>query len=82
METFSVLLAIYAGKSPVISHTKASDAELFFDLHLNKRLSKQWWGWWFETLLHPLCRHIWVKCARGKLIIAILRNLPFYVSNI
>ena len=22
----------------------------FFDLHPNKRLSKQWRGWWFETL--------------------------------
>ena len=29
----------------------------FFDLHSNKRLSKQWWGWWFETLLCPLWRH-------------------------
>ena len=26
----------------------------FFDLRLNKRLSKQWWGWWFETLSRPL----------------------------
>ena len=42
-----------------IPRTKASDAELwcFFDLRLNKRLSKQWWGWWFETLSHPLWRH-------------------------
>ena len=23
--------------------------DVFFDLHLNKRLSKQWWCWWFET---------------------------------
>ena len=40
--------------------TKASDAELwffFFDLCLNKRLSKQSWGWWFETLSRPLWRH-------------------------
>ena len=39
--------------------TKASDAELgvFFDLRLNKRLSKQSWGWWFETLSHPLWRY-------------------------
>ena len=29
----------------------------FFDLHLNKRLSKQSWGWWFETLSHPLWHH-------------------------
>ena len=39
--------------------TKASDAELwcFLDLRLNKRLSKQPWGWWFETLSRPLWRH-------------------------
>ena len=30
---------------------------VFFDLHLNKRLSKQWWGWWFETPSRPLWRH-------------------------
>ena len=29
----------------------------FVDLRLNKRLSKQWWGWWFETLSRPLWRH-------------------------
>ena len=31
--------------------------DVFFDLRLNKRLSKQWWGWWFETLSPPLWRH-------------------------
>ena len=43
-----------------IPRTKASDAELwyFFDLHLNERLSKQSWGWWFETPSCPLWRHI------------------------
>ena len=29
----------------------------FFYLRLNKRLSKQSWGWWFETLSCPLWRH-------------------------
>ena len=24
--------------------------DVFFDLRQNKRLSKQPWGWWFETL--------------------------------
>ena len=24
-----------------------------------KRLSKQWWGWWFETPSRPLCRYWW-----------------------
>ena len=42
-----------------IPRTKASDAELwcFFDLRLNKRLSKQSWGWWFETQSRLLWRH-------------------------
>ena len=31
--------------------------DVFFDLPLNKRLSKQSWGWWFETLSLPLWRH-------------------------
>ena len=46
-------------RSRWIPHTKASDAELwcFFDLRLNKRLSKQPWGWWFETLSWSLWRH-------------------------
>ena len=39
--------------------TKASDAELwyFFDLHLNKRLSKQSRHRWFETLSRSLWSH-------------------------
>ena len=42
-----------------IPRTKASGAEIwcFLDLRPNKRLSKQSWGWWFETLLRPLWRH-------------------------
>ena len=42
-----------------IPHIKSRDAELwcFFGLRLNKRLSKQSWGWWFETLSCPLWRH-------------------------
>ena len=49
METFSALLAIYAGNSQVPEPVMRS-FHVFFDLHLNNRLSKQWWGWWFETL--------------------------------
>ena len=30
---------------------------VFFDLRLNKRLSKQLWGWWFETPAWSLWRH-------------------------
>ena len=40
--------------------TKSSDAELndvFFDLRLYKRLSKQSWGWCFDTPSRSLWRH-------------------------
>ena len=35
--------------------TRSFDA--FFDLRPNKRLSKQSWGWWFETPSRSLWRH-------------------------
>ena len=62
METFSALLAICAGNSPVTSEFPVQrpvtqSFDIFFDLHLNKGLSKQSWGWWFETPLHSLWRH-------------------------
>ena len=31
--------------------------DVYFDLRPNKRLSKQSWGWWFETLSWSLWRH-------------------------
>ena len=62
METFSALLAICAGNSPVTAEFLAQRPvtrrfDVFFDFRPNKRLSKQWWGWWFETPPHPLWRH-------------------------
>ena len=30
---------------------------VFFDLRMNKQLSKQSWGWWFETPSRPLWHH-------------------------
>ena len=36
--------------------------DVFFDLRLNKRLSKQRWTWWFETPLRLLWRHCNVLC--------------------
>ena len=36
-----------------IPHTKASDAKPYFDLLLNKLLSKQASGWWFGTPSRP-----------------------------
>ena len=54
METFSSLLALCAGNSPVTGEFPAQkpvtrNCDVFFDLRLNKRLSKQSWCWWFET---------------------------------
>ena len=62
MQTFSALLAICAGNSPVTGEFPAhrpvtQSFDIFFDLRLNKRLSKQSWGWWFETPSCPLWRH-------------------------
>ena len=67
METFSALLAICAGNSPVhgefpTQRPVTRSFDVFFDLRLNKWLSKQSWGWWFETLPHPLWRHSNVYC--------------------
>ena len=62
LETFSVSLAFCAGNSPVTGEfpsqrpvTRSFDVS--FDLRLNKRLSKQSWGWWFETPSRSLWRH-------------------------
>ena len=35
--------------------------DVFFHLRLNKQLSNQSWGWWFETPSHPWLRHRNVK---------------------
>ena len=62
METFSALLAICAGNSPVPGEFPTQrpvtwSFDVFFDLRLNKQLSKQSWGWWFEMLSCPLWCH-------------------------
>ena len=63
METFSALLAICAGNSPVTGefHTQrpvTRSFDVLFDLHLNEWLSKQSRDdWWFETPPRPLWRH-------------------------
>ena len=61
-ETFSALLAICAGNSPVTTEFPTQrpvtrSFGVFFYLHLNKQLSKQSWGWWYETPSLSLWRH-------------------------
>ena len=63
MEIFSALVAICAGNSQVPGEFPAQSPvarsfDILFDLRLNKRLSKQWWGWLFETL----SRQLWCHC--------------------
>ena len=62
MLTCSAYLAICAGNSPIPGEFPAQrpmtqSFGVFSDLRLNKRLSKQSPGWWFETLSRPLWRH-------------------------
>ena len=62
MKTFSALLAICAENSPVPGEFSTQrpvtrSFDVYFDLRPNKGLSKQLWGWWFETQSCPLWRH-------------------------
>ena len=62
VEAFSALLSICAGNSPVpgkfpTQRPVTRSFDVYFDLCPDKRLSKQSWGWWFETLSHSLWRH-------------------------
>ena len=62
METFSALLAICAGNSPVpgefpTQRPVTRSFDVYFDQRPDKRLSKRLWSWWFETLSHSLWRH-------------------------
>ena len=86
-ETFSALLAICAGNSPVpgefpTQRPVTRSFDVFFDLRLNKRLSKQSWDWWFETLSCLLWRHcnetMHVPTAWGTLCLCFRTKLPWY----
>ena len=62
MEILSSLLVLCAGNSPVTGEFPAQrpvtrSFDIFFDLCLNKGMSKQSWGWWFDTPSHSLWRH-------------------------
>ena len=55
MATFSALLALCTGTSPVTGEFPSQrpvtrSFDVLFDLRLNTLLSKQRWGWWFNTL--------------------------------
>ena len=55
----------FPAKRPV---TRSFDVS--FDVHLNTRLCKQWWGWWFEKPSRPLWRNrnVVLKTARSHIL--------------
>ena len=62
METFSALLALCAGNSPVTGELPAQRTvtrsfDVFFDRRLNQQLGKQWRRRWFKTPSRSLGRH-------------------------
>ena len=87
METFSALMAIWAGNSLVngefpTQRPVTRSFDVFFDLRPNERLSKQSWCWWFETLSSPLWRHrngVWnyrLKDQQWHIICSLMCFLP------
>ena len=87
METFSPLLTICVGNSPVPGDFPSQrqvtrSFDVFFDLRRNMRLSKQSWGWWFETL----SRSLWRQCnadlhSRYTAISRRLQNVGAFVNG-
>ena len=60
--SISELLALCAENSPVTGEFPSQRSvtrslDVFFHMHLNKRLNKQSWSWWFETPSPSLWRH-------------------------
>ena len=79
METFSALLALCAGNSPVTGGIPSQrpvtwSFDVFFYLCLNIRLSKQSCGWWFDTPSRSLWRH----CNECKFLMSVF----IWISNV
>ena len=58
--------------------------DVFFDLRLNKRLSKQPWGWWFEPPSWSLWRHRNAKVPwdlRLCLVCGVVEDGEHFVTN-
>ena len=90
METFSALLDNCAGNSPVTGEFPAQRPvtrtfDVFFDLWLNKRLSKQSWDWWFETPSCSLWRHYFderVGVSWGTTSVGTLATFCYFYSSV
>ena len=87
METFCALLVLCAGNSTVTGECPSQrpmtrSFDVFFDLHLNKRLSKQSCGWWFQTPPCPLWRHCNAIPIRAYSILLLFTNFGKWEANI
>ena len=56
------VIGLFAGNSPATGEFSAQrpvtpSFDVFYDLRLNKRLSKQSWSWWLERPSRPLWSH-------------------------
>ena len=91
VETFSALLALCVGNSPVTGEFPSQrpvtqSFGVLFDLSLNKRLGKQSWGWWPEMPSRSLWRHcnagcrFWIPSVTEDLLYTV-RNIAFYWSQ-
>ena len=68
METFSALLALCTGNSPVTGEFPSQrpvtrSFDVFFDVRPNKRLGNQLSGWWFKMPSCSLWRHCNDTCT-------------------
>ena len=65
-----------------IPHTKASESfDVFFDMRPNNRLSKQPWGWWFETPSRSLWRHCNMEDTRRNIMNLFCAVSAFVLSD-
>ena len=83
METFSELLALCVGNSPVTGEFPSQrlvtrSFDVFFDLRQNTRLNKQSRGWWFETPLHSSWRNCNFPAANPTLLTVFYRKSLFW----
>ena len=82
METFSALLALFVGNSPVTGEFPTQrpvtqSFDVFFYLGLNKQLSKQSWGWCFEMPLWSLLCH----CNASSVLLSAMRCRVFLMNR-
>ena len=86
--TFSALLTLYEG-NPLVADEFPSKRpvtlsfDVFFDLRLDKRLSKQSRHRWFETPSRLLLHHCNVKkCAHGSRFVVLCYGISFMVTSL